>query len=484
MIAIVAISKNSYAQYSQDAIRFSQTLNGSTARIKAIGGAGTAIGGDLSSVSGNPAGLGFFTKSEISLTPEYDMQKTKATYLGSTMADKKNTGNLNNVAAVFYSRLNNSNADKTKGWLSVNFGLGYARTNDFYENVSYGANNNASSISDYYANRANNSADDLLGDWAYRQKLIDLYSVGANSSEYRSNVIAGGNNNVMQNGTITRTGSQSEFNLALGANYSNKLYIGGAIGIASIRYNSTTSFIENGDVSLLENGNDVNHNFTSVFTQDQYTKGTGVNLKLGMIYKPVEAVRLGFNFTSPTWYNMQDSYAERLDTRIIGSNTFQDGENYPLEYDFRTPLKVAGGLAVFIKQFGFISGDVEYVDYSSAKLMSNDSYNSTDDNNNIKSLYKGTVNAHVGAEARLSSFAYLRGGYGVQGNPNRGDFGSSIKTASGGIGFRSGPYSVDATYAHITGSQTIYPYEIGDASPASFLKKTNDNLYLTLSYRF
>jgi hypothetical protein len=80
VIAIVALTQNTFAQYSQDAIRFSQTINGSTSRIKAVGNAGTAIGGDLSNVSGNPAGLGFFTHSEVSITPEYDNSKTKANY--------------------------------------------------------------------------------------------------------------------------------------------------------------------------------------------------------------------------------------------------------------------------------------------------------------------------------------------------------------------------------------------------------------------
>lgn len=57
--AIVAVTKSGFAQYSADALKFSQFQTGSTSRIKAIGNAGTAIGGDLSNISGNPAGLGF-----------------------------------------------------------------------------------------------------------------------------------------------------------------------------------------------------------------------------------------------------------------------------------------------------------------------------------------------------------------------------------------------------------------------------------------
>lgn len=482
-VAMVAIAKSSFAQYSQDALRFSTTQPGSTARIKAIGNANVAIGGDLTSVSGNPAGLGFFTRSEISVTPEYDMFKSKGDYLGTTTNDSKNTGNLNNAAAVFYSRLNTARgSDKSQGWLSLNFGLGFSRTNDFYNNSTYGGNNTSSSITDYYADRANSSGTDLLADWAYGHKLIDLYNNNGNEA-YASNVIIDNNSTAMQRNVITRTGGQSEFNLALGANYSNKFYIGGSLGIATIRYNSSQVFTESGDVSLREGTTDVTRGFQSAFVQDQVTRGTGANIKLGMIYKPVEALRLGFNFTSPTWYNMEDTYRESLSTNITGDNSYRNNETYALNYDLRTPLKVAGGIAYFFKNYGFITGDVEYVDYSSAKLMTNDSYDASFDNGNIRTFYKGAVNTRLGAEARLGKFAYLRGGYNIFGNPMR-DNGSTIKTASGGLGFRSGHYSLDATYLHSTGNNTFYPYEIGDASPSATLRNTSDNLYLTLSYRF
>jgi hypothetical protein len=105
VIAIVALTQNSFAQYSQDAIRFSQTTNGSTSRIKAVGNAGTAVGGDLSNVSGNPAGLGFFTRSEFSITPEFDGSKSKSTYFGQANSASRNTVNLNNAALVIYNQL-------------------------------------------------------------------------------------------------------------------------------------------------------------------------------------------------------------------------------------------------------------------------------------------------------------------------------------------------------------------------------------------
>ena len=59
-IAIVAFAQNTHAQYYQDALRFSTFQPGATSRIRAIGNASTAVGGDLSNIGNNPAGLGFF----------------------------------------------------------------------------------------------------------------------------------------------------------------------------------------------------------------------------------------------------------------------------------------------------------------------------------------------------------------------------------------------------------------------------------------
>ena len=61
VVAMVATTTYSYAQvllptYSGDALRFSQSNYGSTARFKGMGGAQIGVGGDMSSLSGNPAG--------------------------------------------------------------------------------------------------------------------------------------------------------------------------------------------------------------------------------------------------------------------------------------------------------------------------------------------------------------------------------------------------------------------------------------------
>ena len=69
----------SQAQTFEDAVQFSRIQNWGTARSAGMAGAFGALGGDLSTLSANPAGIGVFRKSEISITPSLNFANTKAT---------------------------------------------------------------------------------------------------------------------------------------------------------------------------------------------------------------------------------------------------------------------------------------------------------------------------------------------------------------------------------------------------------------------
>ncbi|RKR84394.1 hypothetical protein BDD43_4629 [Mucilaginibacter gracilis] len=496
--AIVAVTKSGFAQYSGDALKFSQFQTGSTARFKGLGNAGTAIGGDLSNISGNPAGLGFFTKSELSITPEFNNAQAKSTYFaGTTNTDNKaqsNNVNFNNASAVFYTRLNKPRGeDKTKGWLSINYGISYNRTNDFYANTTYGGKNANNSLVDRFTQLANTdptaTSDGSLQNWAYNQYLFEPTTAGS-ALPYQSNVHAN-IKPVDQINTTTNTGGQTAFNFSVGANYSNQLYLGFGIGVTSLRYNSTNTFSESGHQDF------DNLDYNTQYAQNQTTKGTGINATFGAIYKPVDALRLGLSVTTPTWYVIDDDYSESLKTQYVGSSYYADGPaDYPLSYSLRTPLKVSGGAAVFFKNYGFITADVDYLDYSSMRLDNSSTtadgydnntggYDPTQDNSDIHKLYRSTVNAHIGGEARLTSQFAIRGGYGVQGSPYVNTaYQNNIRTISGGLGYRTGLYYIDATYSNVSGSESIYPYIISSASPYANIDRTYNNVFLTLGLRF
>src|SRR5690554_8047142 len=71
LAALLCLAGASQAQYLEDAMRFSQPEYGGSARFRAMGNASTSLGGDLSSITGNPAGLGFFNNSDAGISLNY-----------------------------------------------------------------------------------------------------------------------------------------------------------------------------------------------------------------------------------------------------------------------------------------------------------------------------------------------------------------------------------------------------------------------------
>jgi hypothetical protein len=294
-------------------------------------------------------------------------------------------------------------------------------------------------------------------------------------------------NNVQTKNDL-RTGSQGEINFAFGANYSNQFYIGASIGIASINYTSNSNYKEKG-FNVTEN-----NNYDMSYRQYQITKGSGINAKLGAIYRPIPSVRLGATIESPTWYSINDSYSEGLDTKYgkskVDSQFLNKDEIYDFVYNLRTPLKISGGIGIFINNQGFISADIDYVDYSTINFSAAPNYDDPeviiDNNREILNNYKSAINYRLGAEYKIDKLM-LRAGYGIQGNPYKAldNDRFKISTYSGGIGYRFNNIYVDMTYQQIIYNSDIKPYTLNPGnSPMASINNTRNNVFLTIGRRF
>ncbi|WP_207426168.1 OmpP1/FadL family transporter [Pedobacter sp. SYSU D00535] len=492
----------SFAQYAEDALRFSQAEPGLTTRFRGLGGAQTALGGDLSSLGGNPAGLGLFTKSEASLTADFSNSNLNAQYLGTSSSFQKDRGGIDQAGLVIYNPTRRSGAsDLTSGWLSFNFGIGYNKTNNFNVTTDYSGQNNRSSFADFLADEAERFNPSALGDAAYNNFLV------AFDDTYGYYPITSPGNN--QQNTTYRTGFQSEVNFAVGANYENKLYVGAAFAFTSLNYKMQREYTESGQTLLPQNIEDaglvvedasrpyLNSNYRLGYISDQLTNGSGVNGKLGLIYRPVSSLRLGVSFVTPTWYTVSDSFMESLDARYTtssgSSNIPGEEEYYDQDYTIRTPYKLNGGVAVTIAPFGLISGDVEYVDYQSMHFSASGSPDATKDTNrDIRDLYKSAVNLRIGAEARLPASFLLRAGYSTNGNPyNNADFSSD--TFSAGIGFRGKTTYFDLALTSNSRKYSTSPYRISEdylfypetgSGDQAAVKNNWTNIFATIGFRF
>lgn len=437
-VAIVATSGNIYAQYSGDALRFSQTNYGSSARFKGMGNAQMAVGGDISSLGANPAGLGLFTRSEFVFTPEFNSTSMNADFLGNKTSTNRNQVNLNQLGVVFHMPTYKAKGQDTqKGVVSAVIGLGYNRNNDYGLEANYSGTNTTSSVYN------------VIGD----------YSVAPNS---------------FQSVNVTRSGSVSEFNIAGALNISNQIYIGATLGLVNLKYDYSSMLDEDGIAS----------DYYANYNINQTTEGSGFNAKLGVIFRPTPEFRIGANLQTPTWFNIEENYAETSND----ANLNFDPSNF--NYNLRTPLKGSLGASYIIGSRALISADVDFVDYSTIRFSSSDGGNVStiiDNNNAVRSSFKSAVNYRVGGEVKVTDFVSLRAGYGLNGSAYKDDSDNHFKTQfySGGIGYRNKNYYFDVAYQRVSTNTTFSPYLLDDfTEPVADVKNDKNNVFLTFGIRF
>src|SRR5699024_232649 len=109
----------------------------------------------------------------------------------------------------------------------------------------------------------------------------------------------------------------------------------------------------------------------------------------------------------------------------------------PFQYEYRTPGHVNGGVSYFIGKNGFISADVEYINYAGNRYSSNQDSFINDQNDEINSALRSVVNYKIGGEYRFNIFR-ARLGYAFFADPvsNLGDVDRSRHSFSIGGGIR------------------------------------------------
>lgn len=91
-----------FAQGELDAYKYSQNDVTGTARYLGMGGAFGALGGDISAMSSNPAGLGVYRSSEVVTSLSLSSIKTNSNWNGSVNDVSKTKFNFDNIAYVGY----------------------------------------------------------------------------------------------------------------------------------------------------------------------------------------------------------------------------------------------------------------------------------------------------------------------------------------------------------------------------------------------
>lgn len=495
------------AQYLQDIYRFSQPDRGATARFKALGNAQTALGGDLSSIAGNPAGLGFFSQSDIGLSIDYVNDANNSTYFGENSRYNVDKFGFNQIGIVLHNPIHRARGSNlTEGWLNFNIGISYNKTNTFNSTVGFSGINSENSISDFMAYEAYTQGN-IYGDFGWDAGLIDQRPVNG-QYEYVAMTMLDNAQRI----TNRETGYQAETNISFGANYSNRLYIGAGLGFARINHDVNYLFREEGTMEtygyifsmnprsrFVDNTNTEYDVYNPLLESDyvyenEYwstTSGNGFNAKLGLIYKPVQYFQLGISAVSPTWYRLRNDYEDYFGiTNYLtdgGTSDFEsEGEPTYFDYRYRSPYRINGGVAAIFEQ-GLISVDVEYVDYAGMYFSSIDSQTDENMNRQIRDTFTGATNFRIGGEYMLAPELLVRLGYGQTGSPYR-NADLTTQTVSFGLGYRINNVYIDLAYQHLQQKYGWQVYELDDAnehySPVADIRNTRHNLFLTLGWKF
>lgn len=487
-LSVIFLSSGVFAQGFVDALRYSDYKITGTARSAAMGNAFGALGGDFSSLSINPAGLGLYRSSEFIITPDVSKSNVDGLYLGNTASDSRYNFSLNNIGYVATFQPNNNGESSL---VSYSFGVGFNRLRNYSMNMLVSGSNAQNSILTKFTENVN---DDYLApadfDPYYEALAYDTYLMDYDeeNDEFFNDLTDAGYGQ-SQRKTINRRGYVNEYVFSLAANFNHKFYLGATLGIQDIYYSESTDLYEYDANNNIDYFNNLN------FETYLRTSGTGFNFKLGAIYKPINELRLGISIHTPTFYSLNDKY----DNTMLSNMTFNGAtQNYssrsPLgeyDYELETPLRAVLSAAYVIGKKGLISVDYEVVDYSSSKLRNggNNNYMFTDENSDINEVYRSVGNLRIGGEYRLNNILSLRAGY--ENYPsafNKNAFNTTqpnsdanYSSLSAGLGIKQNNFFVDMAYKH--GMTKEYNTLYGGSELAKF-DIQNNNFIVTLGFKF
>ena len=492
-IAILAfcIGLQAIAQDENDALRYSYLAPQATARSMGIGNAGGSVGGDFGSLSINPAGIGVYRAGEFMFTPAIRANSVTGTYMGNTVSDDKTRFAINNIGIVFTKSAKGRRYEHSK-WKASSFAIGFNRQADYNRNYIYSGKNigpNASSGSEVFVLDANNNIGDLNrvqdgqspASIGYQSYLINYDS---NSGFFRTVVPWDDSNGLNQRRRVHETGSMNEMVISFGGNYMEKLMLGATIGIPMIRYDRVSDYSESIDVPT---ANFSNYTYTEKLT----TKGSGVNLKLGFIYKVSDNFRFGAAVHTPSYIAMTDDYISSINYNAqLHTGNFTTGGG-SIDYTLTTPWKAVVSATGLFGKYGFITADYEFVNYHAMRYgFSGDFIDyQTAINQTIKNTYKAASNFRIGVEGRPIDFMMVRLGFGYYGTPYKTSNTSDNRMdLSAGIGFRFSHWFTDLGFVHTmyNGQEQPYvlPYPVYPTVPTASLKNNLNTAALTIGFKF
>ena len=429
-VFLSAIALQAGAQGWTDALNFSENDYLGTARSVGMGNAMTAVGGDLGSLTFNPAGSAVASYSQFTITPGLSFSTVTAqgsllgedgNLLGFEDSYKTRNGRMglpNFGAMMVYDTRNK------RGLKRVSFGIVGNVTRDYTNRMRATGTNTNTSVAGSLASQADGYDKSVLEGGFYDNGIPSwetMVGYKAGLFDPVGNTYVGLTETLLDNGKIivpekisqyyglNRKGSKYDLLMNFGLDFNDKFFVGANIGITTLSYRSDETRSE-GALPGINYGND----FESLRIRSAYyDDGTGLYAKVGFIARPFNGLRIGAAIQTPTLMTVRETYqleARSVAEKIEMSSSSPRDEWY---YNVTAPWRANVGIAYTIGKIGLISADYEYTDFRSMKLSAYDDvyYDFSDANLDIQD-FTGPVHAlRLGAELKPMPEMALRVGY-------------------------------------------------------------------------
>ena len=428
MLAMAAVAAVAQTQY--DAARFSGSELNGTARFVGMGGAMSALGADISVIGTNPAGIGLFRSHDLSLSFGFNKNVTNSNLGGTEVKDERTRASFDQLGFVYSTKIGNKTDLRY-----FNIGFNYHKMANFNRQFSSRGNLNGSSLSWQMQ-------DMMLGTGAYQNQasydaLLDAENPYTSSAYYGTPFLGSmgvrtglvddvtgedgsfgmmGWNGASGDYYSREEGGINAYDINLSFNVQDRFYFGATLGVYDVNYSRYSSYYE---TVLDDKGND-NGSFqlNNWFTTD----GAGLDLKLGVIVRPMEysPFRIGFAVHTPIWYSLNDRYTATLGTDILAfpekytenlSDYYAPDASYLLEYQLATPWKFNVSMGTTFSNVLAVDAEYEFANYAKARYKDAGGYDLAAANGAVDKYLKNVHTFRVGMEAKFTPQFSFRAGY-------------------------------------------------------------------------
>ncbi len=507
--AFLAATVGAGAQNFYDAITFSQNHYFGTARSMGMGNAVTALGGDLGSIGINPAGGAVNGYGQFAITPGLSISSVSSSYSPEGERAYGAPSRLGNSRMTLpnLGLSMNYKTGRSRGVKSITFSVLSSQTDDYnFAAEGFGSNSQTSKIAEFadaafgysesvlakYSSFNNNEAPwDLLT--AYQGGMYGPYGWDGMYAGVTETISPDGDYHYVpgalaQTSYLTKRGTKNDLILNLAFNVSDRVYVGFNVGLPTARYRYSESFYEsavNPDLFPIQ-FDDEGGTYTTYFLRGMYNykynaEIDGIYAKVGVILRPVDGLRIGASFQTPTAYTVSETWQNYAST-TFDDPFYDDEETSPageFSYSLRSPYRASFGLAYAFGKQGVLSVDYELADYSVMRFsdVHRDSMGYDDgyraENMTCKNFAGLAHNIRVGAEWKLTPEFAVRAGYTLATSPERYWTDSAGQTITADS-YMSDFYSYTDRIVHLTtphyyGDRTqSVSFGLGYSSPGSF----------------